>query len=132
MQIYVPYPDLKQCVTCLDTDLLHYQVTRDMLNIARKRWPNNELAVAWKNSTFFLCEYAYLAIDELAHRGKFLANAFDKYHEIQIKLIDKGPPSWWGDQTVHAAHRAELLRMNSTHYTQYGWQHSPPGKVLAR
>jgi hypothetical protein len=34
-------------------------------------------------------------------------------------------PTWWGDEKIHASHRANLLRKLPEHYTQFGWTENP-------
>lgn len=125
MQIFVPYADIKKSVECLDDKRLGNQIYRECLTLARGKWPNHPVAKMWKYHTYFLCQYAFAGLMELQDRGKFYANTFDKFHDIQMKVPNTGPPIWWGDVRVHNSHRKNLLRKDYAHYSQFGWNLPP-------
>lgn len=123
MQVFIPYADLTESVKCLDASRLGNQIYRECLTLARGRWPNHPVSKMWKHHTYFLCEYAFAGLTELQDRGRHYPDTFDKFHDIQLKCLDTGPPLWWGDQRVHNSHKANLLRKDFTHYSQFGWQY---------
>lgn len=125
MQVFVPYPDLKKSVECLDPSRLGNQIYRECLTLARSKWPNHPVSLMWKDHIFFLCAYAFAGLNELSFRGHFYPNIFDKFHEIQMKHKDTGPPPWWNDRRVHNSHKANLLRKDYAHYSQFNWQVKP-------
>ena len=132
MQVFVPYPDLKQSVQCLDKSRLGNQVYREcltILSVLKKGpttpkgnptgWYNHPATQMWYNHSYFLCEYAFAGLEELSYRGLHYPNIFDKVHEIQLTKRDTGPPMWWGDNRVHLSHRSSLLQKDPDHYRQY-------------
>jgi len=119
MQVFVPYPDIKKSVQCLDNTRLGNQIYRECLTIAKGRWPNHPATKMWWNHTYFLCEYAFAGLEELSYRGKHYPNSFDRFHDIQMSVEDTGPPIWWGDDKVHTSHASALLYKDPDHYRQY-------------
>lgn len=119
MQVFVPFPDIKQSVQCLDNKQLGNQIYQKCLTIARGKWPNHPVSKMWYNHTYFLCQYAFAGLEELSYRGKYYADTFDKLHQIAIKCRDTGPPIWWGDMRVHLSHQYSLLRKDPDHYKEY-------------
>ena len=119
MQVFVPFPDLKQSVKCLDDKRLGNQIYRECLTLARGKWPNHPVSKMWRFHTYFLCEYAFAGLIELQDRGRHYPNTFDQFHDIQLKFRDTGPPSWWGDNRVHSSHKANLYRKDPVHYHEF-------------
>ena len=119
MQVFVPYPSVKESVRCLDAKRLGNQIYRECLTLARGKWPNHPVSKMWWNHTYFLCDYALAGLEELSYRGLYYPNIFDKIHIIQITKTNTGPPIWWGDERVHLSHQSNLLRKDPEHYSQY-------------
>lgn len=119
MQVFVPFPDIKQSVRALDPSRLGNQIYRECLTLARGKWPNHPVSKMWWNHTYFLCEYAFAGLVELQDRGKHYPNIFDSFHEIQMSVVDTGPPIWWGDPKVHLCHQSNLKRKDPEHYKDF-------------
>ena len=92
MQIFVPYPDIKKSVQCLDPTRLGNQIYRECWTIATGKWKHHIVAKIWKHHTYFLCEYALQGLDELAYRGKYYPDLFDRFQDHKLKFKDTGPP----------------------------------------
>jgi len=123
VQVFVPYPSLKQSVMSLDPSRLGNQIYRECLTLATGGWPNHPVAKMWKHHTFFLCKYALNGLLELQNRGLYYPHIFEKFTRICNSVKDTGPPIWWGNEKVHNSHKANLLRKDYTYYSQFGWQY---------
>lgn len=119
MQVFVPYPDIKKSVQCLDPKRLGNQIYRECLTIVRGGWKHHPVPKMWKNHTHFLCEYALAGLEELSYRGKHYPDHYDKFHEIKMRVKDTGPPIWWGDMRVHTSHQANLYHKDPSYYEQF-------------
>ena len=119
MQVFVPFPDIEKSVACLDPTRLGNQIYRECLTLARGKWENHPVSKMWFNHTYFLCEYAFAGLRELEKRGRVYPDTFDKFHDIQMKVSNTGPPIWWGDAKVHISHQANLIAKAPEHYKQY-------------
>lgn len=132
MQVFLPYPDLKQSVCCLDPKRLGNQVYRECLTLIRGGWPNHPVAKMWKGYTSTLVRYTLLGNDELLRRGKDYreSNWFQELVEylgnhFYSVVTSPSLPPWFGDDRLHSSHRAALLYKDPEWYGQFGWAERP-------
>lgn len=126
MQTFLPYPDFRRSLDCLDNKRLGKQRVEAMqlVNAIEK----HTLLPAAKTAWFYhpACQQwvGYL-------------NALKLYHDISIRVwTDRGFkntmslyganydttfPAWLGNPDFHASHRSNLLRKDPIHYGQFGW-----------
>ena len=125
MQTFLPYPDMRLSLACLDDRRLGKQraETLQVLNaLAATRegcpygWKNHPVARMWRAYDDALKLYLNLSLDEWEGRG-FRNN-------MPRQLVSSGDPAlppWWGVERLHASHRSNLLRKAPDHYRRYGW-----------
>ena len=120
MQTFLPHPDMRDSVSCLDNKRLGKQRVEAMqiLNVLegrRQGWKNHPAVKMWTGYTDALHLYKDLCINEWVRRG--FNNTM-----VRTATVDIEPnlPSWWGGD-IHATHRSNLLRKDAAHYGQFGW-----------
>jgi len=133
MQVFLPYPDLKQSVCCLDPKRLGNQVYRECLTIIRGSWPNHPVSKMWADYIPTLAQYALYGVNELKRRGLDYYNR-DWYHELADKVVLFADttdddyfwePPWLGNESLHSSHRAALLYKDYNWYSKFGWSEQP-------
>lgn len=96
-------------------------------------WANHPAVKMWKGHEFALCAYGLQACNLWASKG-YLDNLGIRFENRMRELcggdftiaIDKLMfPPWWGDDRIHASHRAALLTKDGKHYSQFGWSERP-------
>jgi len=131
MQTFLPYPDFRESMECLDRARLGkqrveaFQVLRAMDDVStRKGWVNHPATRMWRGYGSSLARYgleACRAWIALGYRDS-LAPRFEEY----LRAFGEGPdPAWLGDPGFHASHRSNLLRKFPAHYLQFGWVELP-------
>jgi hypothetical protein len=120
MQTFLPVPDFKQSLRCLDTKragkqrVEAFQIIR-CLTIQKNRWFNHPAVQMWAGYENALKEYYNISILTWIERG---------YRNTMQNFQINGPvlyPSWFGYEEFHASHRSNLLRKKSEWYGQFGW-----------
>lgn len=130
MQVFLPYPDLKQSVCCLDPKRLGNQVYRECLTLIRGGWPNHPVAKMWKDYHQALAAYAFLGVLELRRRGRDYSNRIwcteitDALPNPKLEHLEP-LPTWFGDERLHSSHRAALLYKDPKWYGRFGWKEKP-------
>ena len=111
MQTFLPFPDYKKSMECLDKSRLGNQVWREGITLLRGGWKNHPACKMWKGHEYHLGCYLLAGLEVLQERNK------KQYDEIYQKIINEmmkysntGAPSWLGDEKFHASHRSNLLR----------------------
>lgn len=112
MQTFLPYPDFKKSLACLDDKRLGKQRV-EAKQILTGDFPNHPASLMWDGYKDALKLYHNLAIDEWVSRG--FSNMMGKY-EIDTVVL----PHWLGGP-IHASHRSNLLRKQPLFYMQYRW-----------
>lgn len=126
MQTFLPYPDFKESLACLDYKRLGkqrleaMQLVNSILKLekdptAKVGWANHPARNMWIGYLDALKLYHNLSIAEWKTRG--YNNAMVEY--IIPDKIDY--PPWIGDDNIHASHRSNLLRKDPVHYGKFGW-----------
>lgn len=126
MQTFLPYPDFRHSVQCLDSRRLGKQrvEAKQVLNIllnrtSTKGWRNHPATLMWKGYCNALKLYYNECVNEWLRRG------YINRMELEIIRGNVIFPPWFGDERFHASHRANLLRKDSEYYSKYGWKESP-------
>jgi hypothetical protein len=124
MQTFLPYPDFRKSLECLDPKRLGNQVYREGLTLLRGGWENHPAKRMWDGYTAALAQYCYVGLDVLADRGLY----YDHHRpELLAKMqgITIVYPPWLGNSQFHASHRSNLLRKDPHWYGQFGWKEPP-------
>lgn len=128
MQTFLPYPDFRKSLACLDYRRLGKQrVEGRQLETAirtgtSKGWVNHPATKMWAKNLDLLCLYTDMCIVEWVKRGynNTMDYTFDPVcHGHVFNIMNK--PDWLGDEAFHASHRSNLLRKDPEWYGQFGW-----------
>jgi hypothetical protein len=128
MQVFLPYPDLKRSVCCLDPKRLGNQVYCECLTLIRGGWPNHPVAKMWRNAQMALATYALYGLEELERRGFSYPHhqwAFMGFLDTRITEGMMDMPSGFGDDRLHSSYRAALLYKDYAWYSRFGWSEQP-------
>ena len=125
MQTFLPYPDFRQSLVCLDNRRLGKQrleasqILGTLQHPERRGWRNHPAVLMWRGYEDALRLYRNVAIQEWVRRGF--------RNTMELAEVPESPrlPPWLGDPAFHASHRANLLRKDPAFYGQYGWTESP-------
>ncbi len=123
IQTFLPYPDFKLSVSCLDNKRLGKQRVEalQILNIltgkqTTKGFINHPIVKMWRGYEDALRMYMNACIEEWIKRG------FN--NNMRIEEVEKGEivfPPWLGKSELHFSHRCNLLRKDFKFYSKYGW-----------
>lgn len=125
MQIFLPYPSLKDSVSCLDPSCLGNQCYRECLTMIRGGWPHHRVSKMWKDYKHAMAQYALFGFEELTRRGRHYPHHIKTFTEYLNMFPDTGLPSFIGDEKFHASHRAALLFKKPAYYSQFNWAEKP-------
>lgn len=144
MQTFLPYPDLRKSVRCLDWRRLGKQrveafqialcltrLTKEncwrpdgrwhqfvtMPRSAGNGWRRHPAVIMWEGHVPALLEYMDLCIDEWVRRG--YQNNMRRSGSLGYSL-----PDWFNERDPHPFHsscRGRLLFKDSAHYATLGW-----------
>jgi hypothetical protein len=142
MNTFLPHHDFEQSAACLDDRRLMNQrnealiILKTLLNLypEGKGWPNHPATRMWRGCEGFLTWYIRALCDEMHRRG--INSGHADYSPVQA-IIDAHDlpatvPRWWGDERLHASHRACLLAKDLDHYSQFGWREQPTPPIDGR
>jgi len=121
MQTFLPYPDFRKTVKCLDNKRLGkqrveaFQIEKS-LKIPEYGWKHHPAVKMWKGYIDALREYQKHCILEWIKRG-FKNNMEIPNVKGRIKY-----PFWLGDENFHSSHRSNLLRKDLNYYSKYNWK----------
>jgi len=121
MQTFLPYPDFRASLDCLDNKRLGKQRVEalQLINALERgggAWHNHPACQMWKGCIPALKYYHDLSIVIWRARG------FENNMPFLFKKERyRNTPSWLGNPAFHASHRSNLLRKNPVHYGQFGW-----------
>ena len=106
MQVFLPLPDFKQSLQCLDVARLQKQRVEayQILNVLRganKGWINHPVVKMWKDYDDALAIYYNTSLK--VWRG---ANTMT---EAKLHYRNQRMPPWFGREDIHASHRSRLL-----------------------
>jgi len=123
MQVFLPYPDLKQSVYCLDPSRLGNQIYREAKTLITGGWKNHPASKMWRNYKPALAQYCLYGLEELTSRGRHYPKWIEFYKEYLTEKITL--PPWFGDNRLHSSHRTALLYKDINWYGKFGWGESP-------
>jgi hypothetical protein len=120
---FLPYPSFAQSASCLDGQRLRnqafecVQILKALWGLS-SAWANHPAVRMWRGYDQALNLYAIAVCDEIEARGwvPTWRNAFIEYD---------GPYQLSFGEKVHSSHRANLLRKDPEHYSQFGWTEQP-------
>lgn len=120
MQTFLPHADFEQTAGCLDDRRLGKQRVEAMqiLNVLEGRsrgWRNHPAVRMWRGYEDALRLYMNACIREWVRRGRTNNMLFADVGGGAVM------PHWLGDERVHSAYRAMLLRKDPVHYGAFGW-----------
>jgi hypothetical protein len=122
MQTFLPFADFQRSARVLDYRRLGKQRVEatQILNALDRGggWANHPAVRMWRGFEPALRRYRNVMVQEWVRRG---------YNNSMVLYRSGGRvriPEWVGDESFHAAHRANLLRKDPTFYGQYGWSES--------
>jgi hypothetical protein len=120
VQTFLPYADFDQTARALDDRRLGKQRVEAMqiLNVLEGRsrgWRRHPAVIMWRGYEDALRIYMNACIREWIRRGR----------NNNMQLADSSAsvtmPPWLGDERVHSAYRAMLLRKDPQHYAAFSW-----------
>ena len=127
MQTFLPHSSFKDTFKVLDYKRLGKQrvEAHQILNILLDRtetrgWRSHPIVKMWTPYVDSLKYYTNVIIDEWVSRG--YNNNMKKY---KLNFLRMKLPVWLGKEEFHASHRANLLRKDYEHYSQFGWKENP-------
>lgn len=124
MQTFLPYPDFKRSLECLDMRRLGKQ-RAESLTIIRSihgmapGWRKHPAVEMWSDYSLALMKYYNTALAVFAARGgtNVKLRRFP-FEDIRAAVI---MPWWFGCEEFHASHRSNLIRKDPVYYSQFGW-----------
>jgi hypothetical protein len=142
MQTFLPHPNYRRSLECLDRQRLGKQRVEalQLLNAlsgfsksGKDGWKNHPAALMWRRSEFALLDYGLTACEVWVSRGykdtcaeqmttlgaTMLEGLF--YRDSKYPRWGYRQPPWLGDARFHRSHRSNLLRKNPDHYAQFNW-----------
>ena len=124
MQTFLPYSNFQKTAEVLDWRRLGkqrvegMQIIKTILTPEQKGWQNHPIVIMWTPYVQALMVYTKTIINEWIKRG--YNNNMELYKIGSIIM-----PDWLGNKKFHASHRANLLRKDYGHYSQFGWDENP-------
>ena len=124
MQTFLPYSNFQKTAEVLDWRRLGkqrvegMQIIKTILTPEQKGWQNHPIVIMWTPYVQALMVYTNTIINEWIKRG--YNNNMELYKIGSIIM-----PDWLGNKKFHASHRANLLRKDYGHYSQFGWDENP-------
>lgn len=127
MITFLPYPDFRQSLECLDRQRLNrqrleawqiYDALTNEASIYRKLVKGPAVRM-WAGFTEALAEYYDTCLTVWVERGY-------RNEKLQpLGVLGGAKPIWWGDRRVHGSHRSQLLGKLPGYYRAFGWVDAP-------
>jgi hypothetical protein len=138
MQIFVPEPDFMACARALDLRRLRSQINEALVILRVLRgestaWRHHPVIRAWRGCSSGVYLYREACRAEYAERTGAVWGVdveppgVDYWHEYEDNIL----PWWWGDEEVHASHRAVLMGKWSEE-RNHGRLHGTPDESLVQ
>lgn len=121
MQVFLPYPDFKMSVRCLDMKRLGKQRVECMqivnaLEGKSQGWRNHPAALMFRDNIIALKLYHNLAIKEWIKRG--YKNTMSLYPIDTDNQENVLVPFFIGNEQFHRSHKSNLIRKFPEYYGQ--------------
>lgn len=128
MQTFVPYASLQLSAMSLDRQRLGKQRVEvlQILNALTGNsngWVNHPATIMWRGHEHGLAAYGVAICQQWRLRG--YKDTCQEKIEALVSPDSLDLPYWFGDNEVHASHRANLLRKMPEHYSKFGWTEDP-------
>jgi hypothetical protein len=117
MQVFLPFPDIKKSLDCLDKRrlgkqrvevrmVMGFNTINTSKGIKYSHWLYHPVVEMFRYNGNFIIEYYNRTLEEFHKRGcnNIKLTPFD----FPFTLISY--PKWWGDDRLHLSHRSNLLR----------------------
>lgn len=117
MQTFLPFPDFRESLECLDTKRLGKQrlETKQLINALENPgssgWQNHPACKMWRGYIPALKLYHDVAISVWVERG--YKNTMPLFGTSEKEVVF---PSWLGNIDFHLSHQSNLLRKSPEHY----------------
>lgn len=123
MQTFIPLSDYHESMWCLHPRWhLGNQVWREGLTLIRGGWPHHPASKMWRGHEYHLGLYLLAGVDVLRERTQKTYDAIREKIITEMKRFsDTGVPEWFGNESLYASHRSNLLRKYPDWYSQFGW-----------
>ena len=109
MQVFLPYPEFKKSLECLDPTRLGKQIYHEAPILINGGWKNHPAYKIWENHKYMLCKYGLVGLSVLESRDKKYPR-WEKWYSEKIKeFMNTGLPDIVGNDKFHASHRSKLL-----------------------
>lgn len=124
MQTFLPYPDFHRSAQSLDRQRLGKQRVECLqmlraLQTGSGGWANHVCTKMWAGYETALKCYSNAIIKQWVQRG------YKNTMEVYFIPAEFEMPWWFGDERLHASHRAALLHKLPEWYGQFGWVEEP-------
>lgn len=116
MQVFCPFLDIKESVSCLDNKRLGNQIYRECLTLINGGWKNHPASKIWANYKYGLAKYALYGLEELSKRNRNYPHHRETFLKILKNTEDTGFPDVVGYEPFHLSHRSNLARKNPLYY----------------
>lgn len=114
MQTFLPYPDFKGSISCLDNKRLGKQRV-EVLQMLKGQWIYHPATKMWKGYENALALYGIMACEEYLLRGFRDNTRFSIMEFYDIDSIIAMPP-WFGQVEFHQSHQSNLKRKYPEYY----------------
>lgn len=130
MQTFVPFADIYQSASTLDSKRLNKQLLEgrqiySILSSGRTTggWVNHPAVKMWRNFDNALFAYLEAIKDECVVRGIQVDKNWSALTEMHKWNYNRGTgmidPPWWGDERVHESHRNNLYVKDPLFYAEF-------------
>ena len=130
MQTFVPFADIYQSASTLDSKRLNKQLLEgrqiySILSSGRTTggWVNHPAVKMWRNFDNALFAYLEAIKDECVVRGIQVDKNWSALTEMHKCNYNRGTgmidPPWWGDERVHESHRNNLYVKDPLFYAEF-------------
>ena len=130
MQTFVPYADLNESASVLDSKRLNKQLLEgrqiyDIISSARRTggWINHPAVKMWRNYDMGLYSYLKAIKNECVKRGIQTEKNWDAIEQMHENNWHRGDnivmPAWWNDERVHQSHRNNLYVKDPIFYAEF-------------
>jgi hypothetical protein len=116
MQVFTPFPSLKESVCCLDPSRLGNQIYREALTLIRGGWKRHPVSLIWTNHKHALAQYCIYGLDELKRRGRDYPKWYEVFNNYLKEFPDTGLPKIFGYEPFHKSHASNLIRKKPDYY----------------
>lgn len=123
MQVFLPYPDFRQSVACLDKTRLGNQIWRECKTLLNGGWSNHPAAKMWADYKPALALYGWYGLQELHYKNQIKLEPLTElkayFEQIMGDISKIILPPFIGNEDFHRSHRLNLLFKNPSHYSKF-------------